>query len=292
MSLSFGVRAATYDRLRPGYPPDAVVWALDGAFAREVLDLGAGTGAVTHRLAGRDAVVELDRVFAVEPDPRMREVLAGSLTDVATLDGTAEAIPLSDASVDAVLIGQAFHWFARPAADLEIARVLRPGGVLAILTNTNPNGADWEAALHERVLGFDQPSLTKRRTPLAPDLFTGERSAVWNNPNHLDHDDFLALTSTWSWVATATAAQQDHVIAEAERLFVAEAGADGVLELPYQLDRDPAGRAPVTERSWSVSRPHRATPETACWQAVRLCMDRKANRAPRWLPPVRRPGRR
>jgi ubiquinone/menaquinone biosynthesis C-methylase UbiE len=235
MSLSFGGRAQTYDRLRPGYPAEALAWALDGAPGGRVLDLGAGTGTLTRRLVEPGAVDGVDEVVAVEPDSRMREVLTESLPSVIALDGSAEAIPAAEASVDVVVVGQAFHWFARPAADVEIARVLRPGGVLAILTNTNPDSADWEAFLHERVLGFAQPSLTKQRAPMAPELFADEQTAVWHNPNHLGHDDFLALTSTWSWVATATPEQQRHVVDVAEGLFATTAH-DGILELPYQLE--------------------------------------------------------
>jgi SAM-dependent methyltransferase len=235
LGLSFGAQAKIYDRLRPGYPAEALAWALDGAPGGRVLDLGAGTGTLTRRLVEPHAVEGLEEVFAVEPDSRMREVLSESLPGVTALDGSAEAIPLAAASVDVVVVGQAFHWFARPAADVEIARVLRPGGILAILTNTNPDGADWEAVLHERVLAFDQPSLTKQRAPLAPALFADERTATWNNPNRLSHEDFLALTSTWSWVATATPEQRELVIEEAKALFTANSE-HGILDLPYQLE--------------------------------------------------------
>jgi SAM-dependent methyltransferase len=234
MALSFGGRAQTYDELRPGYPAEALLWALDGVPRPQVLDLGAGTGTLTRRLVELRAGDVVHGVIAVEPDSRMREVLTESLPSVEALDGSAEAIPMTSAGVDVVMVGQAFHWFSRPAADVEIGRVLRPGGVLVILTNTNPAGADWEAYLHERVLGFNQPSLIKQRAPLAPELFADEQIAVWDNPNLLDHDHFLALTSTWSWVATATPEQQRDVVTEAEILFAKNAQ-DGLLRLPYEL---------------------------------------------------------
>jgi SAM-dependent methyltransferase len=131
-ALSFGRGAADYDRARPEYSAEA----LDLVTARlglgpeaEVLDLGAGTGKLTRALVERFA-----RVTAVEPDPGMRAVLV-QVTDCYS-EGQAEAIPLADDSVDAVFVGQAFHWFATEEAVREIARVLRPGGGLVLIWNT------------------------------------------------------------------------------------------------------------------------------------------------------------
>ena len=113
-----------------------------------MLDLGAGTGKLTQVLAAR-----YTRVIAVEPLDELRELLAVRVPEADVRAGAAEAIPLEDASVDAVFAGQAFHWFANDAAVGEIARVLRPGGVLALLWNT-PNGtpsvpADYNARMEE-----------------------------------------------------------------------------------------------------------------------------------------------
>ncbi|EUA91115.1 methyltransferase domain protein [Mycobacterium ulcerans str. Harvey] len=103
-SLSFGSAAAAYERGRPSYPPEAIDWLLP-AGARDVLDLGAGTGKLTTRLVERG----LD-VVAVDPIPEMLEVLRASLPRTLALLGTAEEIPLEDNSVDAVLVAQAWHW--------------------------------------------------------------------------------------------------------------------------------------------------------------------------------------
>jgi SAM-dependent methyltransferase len=234
MAMSFGDQALTYDRLRPGYPDQAVTFALDGVPGPRLLDLGAGTGALTRRLL--DAGLGYD-VVAVEPDARMRAVLADTTEGAAVLDGNAERVPLPDAAVDAVLVAQAFHWFTRPAADREIARVLRPGGLLAILTNTNPAGADREAVLHQRVLGVEQAPLTRDRAPLASELFAEATTQVFDNPHLLDLDDFLQLTTTWSWVATASDDQRAEVRRQAEALFAECADpAQHVLSLPYQLE--------------------------------------------------------
>ena len=123
-SLSFGAEAAAYERGRPSYPPEAIDWLLPTE-ARDVLDLGAGTGKLTTRLVERG----LD-VVAVDPIPEMLELLSNSLPDTPALLGTAEEIPLPDDSVDAVLVAQAWHWFDPERAVKEVARVLRPGGRL------------------------------------------------------------------------------------------------------------------------------------------------------------------
>ena len=105
-----------------------------------MLDLAAGTGKLTVDLVARGA-----HVAAVEPIPEMR----AKLRDVEALDGTAEAIPLPDASVDVVTVGQAFHWFDAPAALAECARVLRPGGLLAMLWNVRDETVSWVRELGE-----------------------------------------------------------------------------------------------------------------------------------------------
>ncbi|KDN22274.1 class I SAM-dependent methyltransferase [Amycolatopsis rifamycinica] len=139
---SFGVAAAAYAEHRPDYAPAAVRWALGPAPGRRVLDLGAGTGKLTATLVAAD----LD-VTAVEPDPAMLAELRRALPDVPARLGSAEAVPLPDASVDAVLAGNALHWFDMAVAGPEIARVLVPGGVLAGLWNVVDDRAGWVAGL-------------------------------------------------------------------------------------------------------------------------------------------------
>jgi SAM-dependent methyltransferase len=144
---SFGAAAAAYAEHRPDYAPDAVRWALEHAPGPRVLDLGAGTGKLTATLAALDA-----EVTAVEPDEAMLAELSRSLPAVHALAGSAEAIPLPDGSVDAVLAGNALHWFDLDVAGPELARVLAPAGVLAGLWNVLDDRVDWVAGL-ERVSG-------------------------------------------------------------------------------------------------------------------------------------------
>lgn len=146
-SSSFGAAAPAYAEHRPDYAQAAVRWALEPAPGPRVLDLGAGTGKLTAALVALGA-----EVVAVEPDPAMLAELGRALPAVRALPGSAEAVPLPDASVDAVVAGNAMHWFDMDVAGPEIARVLAPGGVLAGLWNVFDNQVDWVAQL-ERVSG-------------------------------------------------------------------------------------------------------------------------------------------
>jgi SAM-dependent methyltransferase len=147
LGSSFGSAAAAYAEHRPDYARTAVHWALDRAPGRRVLDLGAGTGKLTATL------VELGvEVTAVEPDAAMAAELRRAVPTVRALPGSAEAVPLPEGSVDAVLAGNAMHWFDMDVAGPEIARVLTPGGTLAGLWNVIDDRVDWVAGL-ERVAG-------------------------------------------------------------------------------------------------------------------------------------------
>lgn len=139
---SFGAAAAAYAEHRPDYAQAAVRWALELAPGLRVLDLGAGTGKLTATLAA----VAAD-VTAVEPDAAMLAELRGALPAMPALSGSAAAIPLPDGSVDAVLAGNAMHWFDMAVAGPEIARVLAPGGILAGLWNVMDDRVDWVAGL-------------------------------------------------------------------------------------------------------------------------------------------------
>ncbi|MFI5841852.1 class I SAM-dependent methyltransferase [Catenuloplanes sp. NPDC051500] len=142
MGDRFGTVAAAYAEHRPGYAAEAVRWAIAVAPGSRVLDLGAGTGKLTAALVDVGA-----QVTAVEPDPAMRAELCRALPGVRAVAGNAESIPLPDASVEAVLAGNAMHWFDMSTAGPEIVRVLTPGGVLAGLWNVMDDRVPWVAAL-------------------------------------------------------------------------------------------------------------------------------------------------
>ncbi|MEU1962544.1 class I SAM-dependent methyltransferase [Nocardia sp. NPDC019304] len=142
---SFGAHAAAYAEHRPDYPAASIRWALAAVAHRQpptVLDLGAGTGKLTEGLLEAGATV-----IAVEPDEHMRGELHRRFPHVTAHAGTAEDIPLPDDSVDAIVAGQAVHWFDLDRAYPELRRVLRPGGVFAALWNTDDSSVDWVAGL-------------------------------------------------------------------------------------------------------------------------------------------------
>ena len=137
--------ALAYAQGRPDYPDGVLQWlqnALGIGAGQAVVDLGAGTGKFTKLLlkAGAD-------VIAVEPVDAMREQLAASVTGAKIFSGSGAAIPLENASVDAVICAQSFHWFATEAALREIHRVLKPGGRLGLVWNVRDDSCDWAAAI-------------------------------------------------------------------------------------------------------------------------------------------------
>jgi len=135
----------SYVRGRPDYPAEIQTWLSEAIGLHKgvtVIDLGAGTGKFTPRLVKTGATV-----IAVEPVPAMRATLSAALPEVMALAGTADAIPLPDGSVDAVICAQSFHWFATPEALREILRVLKPGGRLGLVWNMRDASVDWVARL-------------------------------------------------------------------------------------------------------------------------------------------------
>ncbi|MGO8892704.1 MAG: class I SAM-dependent methyltransferase [Streptosporangiaceae bacterium] len=144
---SFGAAAGAYAEHRPDYAEAAVRWALEPVGDRRpvrVADIGAGTGKLTATLVGLGA-----EVTAVEPDPQMLAELQRAMPEVRSAPGSAEEMPLPDGSVDAVVAGQAMHWFDMDRAMPEIARVLTAGGVFAGLWNVDDDRVGWVADLAE-----------------------------------------------------------------------------------------------------------------------------------------------
>jgi len=152
----FDSGAEAYERGRPSYPDEAIAHLVDVLHlgpGRRVLDLAAGTGKMTRLLApsGVDLV-------AVEPVPGMRAAFHDAVPGVEILDGAAEAIPLPDASVDAVVVAQAFHWFDGEKALAEIDRVLRPGGGVALVWNRRDESVPWVAEM-SRIIHWNQGTI-------------------------------------------------------------------------------------------------------------------------------------
>lgn len=225
---SFGGVAEIYERARPGYPPDAVAWLVGDA--PRVLDLAAGTGKLTRALAaaGREVV-------AVEPSTAMLAELRRAAPAAEATVGTAEAIPLPDASVDAVTVAQAFHWFDLQPALREIARVLRPGGVLALVWNTRDDRSPWVARLSELIgtesLRGSELEAEVRRSP----LFGPLEHRSFEHAQLLDRSALLDLVASRSLCATRDPEGRVRMFEEVGRVFD-EFAADGKLVLPYVVD--------------------------------------------------------
>lgn len=146
-------KAGVYVSGRPDYPADVADWLktdLGLRAGKTVLDLGAGTGKFTARLTATGA-----DVIAVEPVDAMRAELTRLNPGVDARAGTADAIPLDDASVDAVVCAQSFHWFASQAAVAEIHRVLKPGGMFGLIWNVRDERVDWVARLTDIMTPFE-----------------------------------------------------------------------------------------------------------------------------------------
>lgn len=210
-AASFGTTAEPYHRYRPGYPRTAVDWLLEplaGDRPPRVLDLGAGTGKLTATLIEAGA-----QVSAVEPDEAMLGVLRRELPGVRALAGGAEDIPLPDASVDAVLVGQALHWFDTARAYPQIARVLRPGGVLGALWNTEDDRVDWVADLIQTTrAGTSLLRLRDRYVVADTERFGATERAefAWGRP--MDIDELIATVGTHSHLLVCEEAERAAVL--------------------------------------------------------------------------------
>jgi SAM-dependent methyltransferase len=217
---SFDLAAEEYEATRPSYP-DELLDLLPVAAGATVLDLGAGTGKLTRVVSRRYA-----RVIAVEPLDGMRAILERVVPDVEAVPGSAEQIPLDDGSVDAVFAAQAFHWFDHARAIPEIARVLRPGGVLAIVWNgpdesrPNPLPSAYLAYLgdlrRERSTLDDTPPW---RELIAIGPFGEPQEGAVPHDHVLDRAGQLDNARSVSWIASRDADDRARVLARLGELL-------------------------------------------------------------------------
>jgi SAM-dependent methyltransferase len=206
---SFGATAAAYAEHRPDYPLAGIRWGLaaaTGAVTR-VLDLAAGTGKLTAGLL--DLGLE---VTAVEPDADMLARLADLFPPARALAGRAESIPVPDGSVDAVVVGQAFHWFDRTVALEEIARVLRPGGALATFWNEEDNSVDWVAGLGEVARSSVTQSWSAGYPTFDGEWFEAGEKAVFRHRHRRTADSLTATIGTHSHTLVVSAEERAEVL--------------------------------------------------------------------------------
>ncbi|MGV1036786.1 MAG: class I SAM-dependent methyltransferase [Candidatus Nanopelagicales bacterium] len=199
-SRSFGSWANEYDRYRPTYPDIAIEHALAQARrpVKHIVDVGAGTGQLSQRLRALDPDVA---VTAVEPDERMRQVLAANIGQERVVAGSAEEIPLPDTSVDGALAAQMWHWVDPARACDELGRVIKPGGVLGILWNLRDDRVAWIAELNEQVPLADTYQWFKdHERPTLPGSFGPIELAEFEHVQTTDAEGLAGLYSTFSVV--------------------------------------------------------------------------------------------
>ena len=226
---SFGPAADVYERARPGYPAEAVEWLVGRSPAR-VLDVGAGTGKLTRVLAAAG-----HEVTAVEPDALMRAALAETVPAVEAREGSAEALPVPDASFDAVVAGQAFHWFDRELALPEIARALGPGGVLGVVWNVRDETVDWMAEFGRIVHGGDGTTdLPDEEEDFGPHFAPVERHD-FRHTHSLDRAGLVELALSRSHTLTLPESERRHLLEQVDALARREAARSpgGIVPIPY-----------------------------------------------------------
>jgi SAM-dependent methyltransferase len=260
---SFGGVAEHYERYRPGPPVAAVDWILP-VHPAAVVDLGAGTGALTRLLVDR-----AQDVVAVEPDARMRSVLSSELPGVRAVAGRGESMPISDAWADAVLASSSWHWMDVVPTLHEVGRVLVPGGVLgvlwcgpdpegpflvqaqALLTELSQGnsgsaaggvdgGGDGEGdsgELASLVMGdVRRPTSSLEIPPGVPFDQPEHEVFTWDVP--LNAEELIGLLGTFSWIITLPEATRTRVIAEARRLLRDFLGVEGsaTVDMAFRAD--------------------------------------------------------
>jgi ubiquinone/menaquinone biosynthesis C-methylase UbiE len=223
---SFGDVADAYDRGRPTYPPEAVAW-LTGGSPVTVLELGSGTGKLTRALVdqGHD-------VLATDPDAEMLAVLETNLPGVRTAVASAEDIPLGDASVDVVIAAQAFHWFDVDLALPEIARVLKPGGVIALVWNFRNEKIPWVRRLGT-LIGTQEQDVDPAETLVQSGIFGFVENAEFSHWQQVDRKTIQDLVLSRSNVAVLDEAGREAKRAEVLAFYDDYGrGMDG-MQLPY-----------------------------------------------------------
>ena len=233
--MSFGSIAEDYDGLRPQAPPNAVDWLVPPDCGVAV-DVGAGTGLFTRTLVGRAA-----QVIAVEPDARMRKVLAERSPGVRVVEGRGEAIPLPDAAADAVFVSSAWHWMDHQRAIPEIGRVLRDGGRLGLIWTSRDREVDWVRSLgrlpgqesseaesadrFRRRLDFDLPE---------PRIFHNIARETFRFTRTMPVEDVVAMLGTYSRAIIASADEREQGLAEARAALQQRFPGADTLDVPMR----------------------------------------------------------
>ena len=228
--------ADDYEQHRPSYPPLAIDWlvqALRIGPDSMVLDLAAGTGKLTRLL-----VPYAGHLVAVEPAEAMRRQLETSVPGVQAVEGTAESIPLATDSIDAAVVGQAFHWFDGATATAEIGRVLRPEARLGLIWNIRDESTEAQARLARLLRRYRGPSPTYRNSGWASafddsPVFGPLRTTEVPSVHRLDRRGIIGLVMSISYMPGLPPSDRDTAAAEAGAIFDDFADDDGLVSLSY-----------------------------------------------------------
>jgi ubiquinone/menaquinone biosynthesis C-methylase UbiE len=239
---AFDTVGPEYDRGRPDYPPEAVKYLADSVGigpGRTVVELGSGTGKFTRAIVPFGA-----RLVAVEPSEGMRAMFRQRLPEVELTAGTAESIPLPDASADVVVVAQAFHWFRQPEALDEIARVLRSSGGLGLAWNRRDSAVPWIAAFGKILDEYDAGNVP--RTHQGAWREAVEHHAHFGPPESKefrwsqggDAATFVDRALSVSFIASQSAEVRAHVAEEVRRLLAEHPDTRGRdrFEMAYRTD--------------------------------------------------------
>jgi SAM-dependent methyltransferase len=242
---------ADYETARPSYPDDAVAWLRDVLrldTAKRVCDLAAGTGKLTRLLAPSVA-----GLFAVEPVAGMRATFCSVLPDVPVVAATAEALPVATATLDAVTVAQAFHWFDFDAAVAQLARVLRPGGRFALVWNARDRSVEWVDQVWsimdrvEKRAPWRDHEHWRDSAQRAMPGFGPLHEAEFRHEQLLTPDDVVRRVASVSHVAVLPDAKRAAVLDEVRAVVATHphtAGRDRVA-IPYRVDCYWAERLPA-----------------------------------------------
>jgi SAM-dependent methyltransferase len=223
---SFGQVADAYDRARPSYPTEAAEWMVERPRA-SVLELGAGTGKLTEHL-----VTSGHRVLATDPSAPMLRLLRARVRRAEVAQSAAEAIPTASRSVDVVACAQAFHWFDHERAMPEIARVLRPGGVLSLVWNDRDERIPWVRRLGE-LIGPAGHDLDPTRAIKESELFEDVETKTFRFWQPLTQELLRDVVVSRSNIAVLDQSERARVFRQVDALYDEYGrGADGML-LPY-----------------------------------------------------------
>jgi len=230
----FNCQTDLYEKARPTYPSEALDYISSNILhlsheepKKEVVELGSGTGKFTRLLLAQGA-----HITAVEPVKGMREKFNQILPDVPILEGSADSIPLSNSSADAVIAAQAFHWFATISAIKEIHRVLKPGGIFFCIWNLMDDSDKWASLFREEVESHEHGVPQYRHMNWRDVFELDEARAIYELPlqekffkwyhHDCDEDILWGTALSKSYIASQTPIEQEQIKKKLHHILATE----------------------------------------------------------------------